>query len=410
MQWGSGVAQVWRGRRLGVVARLLPVALATAVAIGAVETLTSLPAAAPVLLTITVAPTTASIAAGNTQQFTATGHYSDLSTQNLTTTATWSSSNTSAATVSNSSGSQGLATGVAAGATTITATSGAISGTAVLTVTSGVLLTITVAPTTASIAAGNTQQFTATGHYSDLSTQNLTTNVTWSSSNTSAATVSNSSGSRGLATGVASGASSITATSGAISGTAVLTVTPAVLVSISVAPTAASIVTGGSQFFTATAHYSDHTTQNVTTTAMWSSSNTSAATVSNTSGSQGLATGVGPGSSQITATDFLTGIRGSASLTVSAPKMLTITPSSGPPNTAVQIRGTGFPAGAKIKIFYVNGHKRHRLYVASVSSDGSFLGNAAIPSHARAGALGQHTILATGRHRLRVTTTFTLTS
>ncbi len=55
------------------------------------------------------------------------------------------------------------------GATTITATSGLILGTAVLTVTPAVLVSITVAPTTASIAAGDTQQFTATGHYSDLS-------------------------------------------------------------------------------------------------------------------------------------------------------------------------------------------------------------------------------------------------
>src|SRR6202043_2853191 len=116
--------------------------------------------------------------------------------QNLTTTATWSSSNTSAATVSNTSGSQGLATAVATGASTITATSGLIAGTAVLTVTPPVLLTITVAPLTASIAAGNTQQFTATGHYSDLSTQNLTNSATWSSSLTSVATISTSSGSR----------------------------------------------------------------------------------------------------------------------------------------------------------------------------------------------------------------------
>jgi hypothetical protein len=59
---------------------------------------------------------------------------------------------------------------------------------------------------------------------------------------------------------------------------------------------------------------------------------------------------------------------------------------------------------------YVNGHKRHRLCVSIVGSDGSFQCNAMIPNQARAGTTGQHTILATGRHRLRVTTTFTLTS
>ena len=96
--------------------------------------------------------------------------------------------------------------GVATGATTITATSGLISGTAVLTVTPAVLVSITVSPATASVAAGDTQQFTATGTYSDLSTADLTDSVTWSSSVTATATVSNTSGSQGLATGVATGA------------------------------------------------------------------------------------------------------------------------------------------------------------------------------------------------------------
>jgi hypothetical protein len=114
---------------------------------------------------------------------------------------------------------------VATGATTITATSGLIAGTAALTVTPAVLVSIEVSPLTASIAAGHTQQFTATGTYSDLSTVDLTNSVTWSSSVTATATIS----STGLATGVATGATTITATSGLIAGAAALTVTPAVL-------------------------------------------------------------------------------------------------------------------------------------------------------------------------------------
>ncbi|HLI03012.1 MAG TPA: Ig-like domain-containing protein, partial [Terracidiphilus sp.] len=75
-------------------------------------------------------PATASIAAGATQQYTATGTYSNGSTQNITGAVTWTSSNAAAATINAS----GLATGVAAGSTTITATSGSIAGTASLTV------------------------------------------------------------------------------------------------------------------------------------------------------------------------------------------------------------------------------------------------------------------------------------
>ena len=76
-------------------------------------------------------------------------------------------------------------------------------------------------PANPTIAAGLTQQFTATGTYSDATTANLTGSVTWASSNTAAATINSS----GLATGVAAGTSTISATLGAVSGSTTLTVT-----------------------------------------------------------------------------------------------------------------------------------------------------------------------------------------
>ena len=82
------------------------------------------------LVSISLSPSSPSIQIGATQPFTATGALSDNTTQNLTSTATWSSSNTGVATISSS----GVATGVAAGTTTIKAVSGTISGTTTLTV------------------------------------------------------------------------------------------------------------------------------------------------------------------------------------------------------------------------------------------------------------------------------------
>lgn len=72
------------------------------------------------------------------------------------------------------------------------------------------LQSITVTPSAASITVGATQQFTATGNYSDSTSQKLTT-VSWTSS-ASAATISTA----GLATGVAVGSARITATSGSV--------------------------------------------------------------------------------------------------------------------------------------------------------------------------------------------------
>ena len=49
------------------------------------------PPATPTLVSIAVTPPTASVAAGNTQQLTATGTYSDATTKNLTTQVAWTS-------------------------------------------------------------------------------------------------------------------------------------------------------------------------------------------------------------------------------------------------------------------------------------------------------------------------------
>ncbi|MGH7735534.1 MAG: Ig-like domain-containing protein, partial [Gemmatimonadales bacterium] len=87
------------------------------------------------LQSIAVTPANASIGQGATQQYTATGTYSDGSTQDLTTQATWSSSNPNV-TISNAAGSQGLATASnTTGTTTITATDAGVSGFTGLTVT-----------------------------------------------------------------------------------------------------------------------------------------------------------------------------------------------------------------------------------------------------------------------------------
>ena len=74
------------------------------------------------------------------------------------------------------------------------------SASTTLTVTAATLVSIAITPPTPRIALGTTQQFTATGTYTDNSTQNLTASVTWASATPSVATISNAAGSNGLAT------------------------------------------------------------------------------------------------------------------------------------------------------------------------------------------------------------------
>jgi hypothetical protein len=86
---------------------------------------------AKTLTSISVGPSSASIAVGATQQFTATGTYSDHSTADITSTASWTATPASVATTSSS----GLATGMTAGATAVAASLSGVSGSASLTVT-----------------------------------------------------------------------------------------------------------------------------------------------------------------------------------------------------------------------------------------------------------------------------------
>ncbi len=280
-----------------------------------------------------------SIGVGATEQFTATGTFSDGSTQNLTSSATWVSSMPGLATISNATATRGLATGVAAGTTTITASvSGVTSPGVSLTVTgTGPTLTsISVAPPTASVAANNTQQFTATGHFSDGSAGPVTVN--WASSNMAVATIN----AAGLASGVAVGGPiAITATSvqtPSISGTAQLTVTaaPPTLTSITVAPPTVSIAVNATQTFTATGHFSDGSSGPVTVN--WTSSNMAIATIN----PAGVASGVSAGGPiTITATSTQTpSVNGTAQLTVTAapPTLTSITVA--PPTASIAVNAT----------------------------------------------------------------------
>lgn len=95
------------------------------------STFTVIPPAS--VVSIVVTPANPTIVQGTTQQFTATATFSDNTVLNITSQATWTSSDTNAATID----STGLATAKSPGSTTITATLGGVSGFTTLKVMSG---------------------------------------------------------------------------------------------------------------------------------------------------------------------------------------------------------------------------------------------------------------------------------
>ena len=100
---------------------------------------------APTLSTVSVGPVAQTIVTGATLQFTATGTYSNSSTQDVSSQATWTSSNTAVATI----GSSGLVTPVGPGSTAISATVSGVTGGTTLTVQTGPLSIVST-----SLAAG----------------------------------------------------------------------------------------------------------------------------------------------------------------------------------------------------------------------------------------------------------------
>ena len=172
----------------------------------------------PTLTSLTVAPTSVSLIQGQTQQLTATGTFDDGSTNNLTGTATWSTSASAVATVSTG----GLVTAAATisnppGTATITATSGTVTATSTVTVNTGPLTAITISTTTPNPAAGQTVVFTALGTFTGSAQQQDITNlVTWSSDNTAViATITNGSGAV-LSTATSGATTNVTASLGGI--------------------------------------------------------------------------------------------------------------------------------------------------------------------------------------------------
>ena len=250
---------------------------------------------------VTVSPATASLAVGRTLQLAATP--TDSAGNPLSgRVVTWATSATSVATVS----AGGLATGVAAGTATITATSEGKGGIATITVSNVPVASLTVSPATAGILVSKTVQLTATPK--DAAGNPLSGRVvTWATSATSVATVS----ATGLVTGVTVGTATITATSEGKSGTATVTVTPVPVASVTVSPAVAGMSVGGTLQLTATPKDSAGNPLSGRTVT-WATSAASVATVT----ASGLVTGVTAGTATITATSE--GKSGTATITVTS--------------------------------------------------------------------------------------------
>jgi uncharacterized protein YjdB len=234
---------------------------------------------------------------------TATAVLSDGLTQNVTNQVSWVSSDPSIASVT----PDGLITTVAPGNATITASITPPNGSpatqvVTLTVRDAVVESLQLTPTNPSVAAGLSQQMTATAVLSDEKFRDVTNQVSWVSSDPSIASVTPD----GLITTVAPGNATITASITTPDGSATqfvtLTVGNAVVTSLQLTPANPSVVVGLALGVQATARLSNGQDQDVTNQVSWVSSNTSTVSALASFGSWYFFRGINPGAATITAT------------------------------------------------------------------------------------------------------------
>ena len=261
------------------------------------------------VMSITINPTgDVAVGVGKTTTLTATITPDNATNKDIT----WNSNNTGIATVDTQSG---VVTGVSTGTATISATatdgSGVTANKSVTVIQTEVKVTgITINPSSdVSVVVGQTTTLTVTVTPTNASNKN----VTWSSLNTTIATVD----ANGMITGVSAGTATIRATAADGSGVTVnksVTVTsPNIKVtSITINPSGnVSVETGKTTTLMATVTPANATNKNIT----WSSLNTDIATID---AQTGVITGVNAGTATIQATAAdSSGVTANKSITVS---------------------------------------------------------------------------------------------
>lgn len=262
---------------------------------------TALTVSDPILSTIQVNPKNTKFAVNLKKQFSAVGIFSDNYIQDLTDSVIWSSSVESALKINNAEQDKGSATSLTAGTTVVTASLGSISGSTTVTISSATLGSIEITPTNSYLAAGQKRSFKATGIYSDNSSFDLTSYVTWNTDGYNKAVVSNAGDNKGEAINISEGSTIVSAYYGNIKGSTILATSTATLSLLQVTPENPACIPGAKLNFTATGIFSDNTTQDLTKYVVWKTSDILVADISNSRVNRGMVDCYNQGSSTITA-------------------------------------------------------------------------------------------------------------
>ncbi|MBX7097133.1 MAG: Ig-like domain-containing protein [Myxococcaceae bacterium] len=287
----------------------------------ATAALTVTPATSP-LVALEVAPNALTLTPGKSLPVKAMARFADAHVEDVSEQASWSSSNTTVAVVSSVPGSRGLVSGSAVGSADVTATYQGKSAVAKITVAQRAVLSLSLAPSQVRLPQQNYEYMEASLAYNDGTTENVSTTVTWSTTNASVAEVQVFQGGGGdsyayLVSGNP-GTATITATTAqGQSATCTVTVTNATLTSLDLTPAQPRLAPGSTVDMALVGVFSDLSTRNLKYWATWTSSNPAVATVDNSQTyNRGKVKAMGPGTAVITVD--MDGVTTSTTVTVSS--------------------------------------------------------------------------------------------
>lgn len=226
----------------------------------------------------------ATMSIGFQQQARAVATLSNSSTMDVTQDVQWSSLNTTISSVQNST-PKGRVSSHAEGATTVRAQLGAHQANFALTVTNTSLSSINLSPSNTFLWQGEIKELKAIGVFSDASTLDITSQVTWSSSDTAKIIMSNAPDSKGYAQVVYVGTTTqnvtITATLGTVTRNMNAIINPATLNSLQINTTALTLAPNSLFGFKVFGHYSDGGNVDLTKSVTWTSTDTAVGFISN---------------------------------------------------------------------------------------------------------------------------------
>ena len=298
VSWVSTATAVATINATGIATGVAPGTCKIRAYLGEIASEVDLTVTAATITAIQVSPAINTLSVGQSDQYQAIAVYNNSLTDDVTDVATWSTTDSNVAVISNASinifRGVGVLSATGEGTANALATFQGVTGSADVTVEGAVLSTVKIIPSTTTLPKGVSTQWTAVASFSNNSELDITADANWSSDNTAVAAVI-----LGELIGVDEGSASISINYQGLGDNQSVTVIDPVVFSVEVTPSFSVMDLDTTQQLIAVASYSDGSNVIVTNDVSWGSNDPLIAQISNADGRKGAATALSVGTVDI---------------------------------------------------------------------------------------------------------------